>query len=282
MDSNDLLSQAFWIELRDDILYVLDKPNDEPSMDSKWNRFLKRMNFEARLEQRELQMKQIIGERKSLKYFVAQGLVRGSSIEDIAKLILSFTINSRFRESLLLAVGWISWKWPFDKYDTFCKLLFTRTENQSIPFGILLFFDAMSDIHRLPSNSAIFIALNNLLNHSSNEIRGTYLISNLSKLPENITIEWMKLYLKDDQCLSKFCQSFPTNCEKLYESEKDDRQPISSIIYQQLWSFHNRSSSIEFLIDQIFRKTLMSVEIPDQIFNKDLAFALSTQHHLIP
>ncbi|CAF1366235.1 unnamed protein product, partial [Rotaria sordida] len=67
MDSNDLLSQAFWIELRDDILYVLDKPNDEPSMDSKWNRFLKRMNFEARLEQRELQMKQIIGERKSLK-----------------------------------------------------------------------------------------------------------------------------------------------------------------------------------------------------------------------
>jgi hypothetical protein len=204
------------------------------------------------------------------EYFVAQSFVKVSSVEDTAQCILSFTNNPRLREPLLLAVGWISWKWSFDKYDQFCNLLFTRTENDTIPFGILLFFDAIHDIHRLPSKSSIFIALNNLLNHSSNEIRGTYLIPNLSELPENIVTEWMKSYLKDDDLLRKFCQSFPTNSEKLYESTKDDRKPISPFIYQQLWSFHNRNLSIEFLIDKTFRKALMSVEVPDQIFNKDL------------
>ena len=204
------------------------------------------------------------------EYFVAQSFVRGSSIEDIAKSILPFTIDPRLHESLILAVGWISWKWPVEKYDTFCNLLFTGTENQSIPSGILLFFDAISDIHRLPSKSIIFIALNNLLNHSSSEIIGTYLIPNLSKLPENIIIEWMESSLKEDKLLIKFCQSFPTDCEKLYESTKDDRKPISPVIYQQLWSFHSRSSSIEFLIDKTFRETLNSVLVPDQIFNKDL------------
>lgn len=205
------------------------------------------------------------------EYFVAQSFVRGSSIEDIAKSILSLTIYPRLRESLLLAVGWISWKWPVDKYDKFCNLLFTPPENQSIPFGILLFFDAINDIHRLPSKSIIFIALNNLLNHPHNEIIETYLIPNLSKLPEDIIIDWMESSLKEERFLLKFCQSFPTDSEKLYESTKNDRNPISSIIYQQLWSFHKRSSSIEFLIDQTLRTTLMSVVIPDQIFNKDFA-----------
>ncbi|UJR19488.1 hypothetical protein I4U23_022617 [Adineta vaga] len=203
------------------------------------------------------------------EYFVAQGLVRGSSINEVAKRILSFTINSRFRESLLLAFSWISWKWPFDKYNRFCNLLFTPTENHSIPFGILLFFDAINDIHRLPAKSVIFIALNNLLNHPSNEMRETYLISNLSKLPEDIIIEWMHLHLKDEKCLLKFCQSFPLQLERSYDKNKTVRKPIPTIIYRQLWSSHHMSSSTELLIDQILRNLLISDDVSNQIFDND-------------
>ena len=206
------------------------------------------------------------------EYFVAQSLVRGSDIEKVAKRILSFTVNSRFRESLLLAVGWISWKYPFDQYDKFCSFLFTPTENQSIPFGILLFFDAINDMYKLPSNAVIFTALNNLLNHPSNEIRNAYLILNLSKLPENITIEWMQLHLQDEKYLRKFCQSFPIEEKRSFDRTGDIRKLVPSVVYQQLWSFHHRNSSAEFIVDQTLRRTLISDDdIPDQIFNKDFS-----------
>ena len=74
------------------------------------------------------------------EYFVAQAFLKGSSIEEIAKRILTFTINSRFRESLRLALGWISWKWSFNDYNHFCNLLVTPTKDFAIPLGSLLFF----------------------------------------------------------------------------------------------------------------------------------------------
>ena len=205
------------------------------------------------------------------EYFVAQGLVKGSSVEDIAASIRSFTINPRFHESLCLAIGWISWKWSLDKYDKFCSLLFTLTDNQLIPFGILLFFDTISDLYRLPSNAIIFLALNNLLNHRFNGIRKTYLISNLSKLPDDIIIEWMQLYLKDEKCLVEFCQIFLAEHKKHDEIIGNVEKPISPVIYQQLWLFHHRSSTVEFVIDQILQRKMISVDLPDQIFNKDLS-----------
>ena len=91
------------------------------------------------------------------EYFVAQSFVRGSSIEEVAKRILTFTINPRFRESLLFALGWISWKWSFDDYDKFCNLLVTPTKDYTIPFGTLLFFDAFNDMQRLPSNQSFLL-----------------------------------------------------------------------------------------------------------------------------
>ncbi|CAF4654688.1 unnamed protein product, partial [Rotaria sp. Silwood2] len=67
-------------------------------------------------------------------YFVARSLVKASP-DDVAKRILTITIHPRFHESLLIAIGWISWKWSFDDYDI------------------------------LPSNSVIFITLSNILDH---------------------------------------------------------------------------------------------------------------------
>jgi hypothetical protein len=205
------------------------------------------------------------------EYFVALSLVSGSSIEEIVKRILSFTINPRFRESLLLAIGWISLKKPFDKYDKFCNLLVTTTNNYSIPFGTLLFFDAINDLQRLPSNKVIFIALNNLLDHSSNLIRTAYLISNLSKLPQDIIKEWMNLRLKDEKCLFKFSQCFPMHRNEYPNIPQYTRESISPVVYQQLWLLHGRSLSAEFVIDQTLRRTMTSNDLSDQIFNKDLS-----------
>ena len=198
------------------------------------------------------------------EYFVAQALVRGSDIEIIAKRILSFTINPRFRESLLLSFAWISWKRSSDEYDKFCYFVVNEVENRYIPFGTLLFFDAIGDIHRLPSNSIVFIALNNLLNHPSFQMKKTYVLSSLFKLPENIIIEWMWLHLKDDKCLLKFCQLLPIDAIQ---------KSVPSAIYQQLWSFQNRSLSTKFIVDQALRKT-MSVDVSEQIFNKDFSVYL--------
>jgi hypothetical protein len=125
--------------------------------------------------------------------------------------MISFTIHSRFRESFLLAMGLISWKWTYDEYDQFCYLLFTTTMSYSIPFGILLFFDAIDDLYRLSSKEVIFIALNNLFHHPSNVLRKLYFISSLFKLPEDILEEWMNLHFKDEKSLS-------------------------TIVYQRLWS----------------------------------------------
>jgi predicted NACHT family NTPase len=142
------------------------------------------------------------------EYFVAQSLIRGSSIENITDHILSFTINPRFRESLRLAIGWISWKWSFDDYENFCNLLINSTKISKIPFGTLLFFDAYNDLQRLPSNTIIFTALNNLLDHPSNIITKRYLILNLSELSEHIIGEWMQLRLKDEKYLFQILSIF--------------------------------------------------------------------------
>ncbi|CAF5053110.1 unnamed protein product, partial [Rotaria sp. Silwood1] len=102
------------------------------------------------------------------EYFVAQRFVRGSSVDVIVQRILRFTIDVRFREPLLLALGWISWKWSSNEYNEFCTRLATSTKDYAIPFGTLLYFDAFNDLHRLPSNLAILTALNSLLDHPSN------------------------------------------------------------------------------------------------------------------
>jgi predicted NACHT family NTPase len=53
------------------------------------------------------------------EYFVARYFVREDSVDKVVKRILTFIIDVRFRESLLLALGWISWKWSSNDYDHF-------------------------------------------------------------------------------------------------------------------------------------------------------------------
>ena len=212
------------------------------------------------------------------EYFVARALVRDSSIENVAKRIVSFTINPRFRESLLFALEWISWKWSFADYEKFCILLVTPTKDYVIPVGALLFFEALNNLQRLPSNSVIHIALNSLLNHTSNVITRAYLPSNLLKLHKNIPciMEWIQLYLKDEKRLFKFCQCTLRKLNILYNQDKINSIRILRLICQHIKLFFVINDSTEFIIDQIMRRLVTLDNSLDDIYNNEFSLFFSS------
>ncbi|CAF3123922.1 unnamed protein product, partial [Rotaria sp. Silwood2] len=204
------------------------------------------------------------------EYFVAQSLVKCDfsdqkitkyyEIEKTANRILSFTINPCFREPLLMALGWISCKWPFDYFDRFCTVLIRSNENYSIPLGALLLFDALNDMQSLPSESVIFTALSCLLDHPSNMIAERYLIPSLFKLSEDIIRKWMSSQFKDDKSLSKFCQCLLMQYDYRFKSRLPGgkyRTSKFSVISKQLDSFYNEGTSAKFVADQTLRTIMM-------------------------
>ncbi|CAF4251433.1 unnamed protein product [Rotaria sp. Silwood2] len=214
------------------------------------------------------------------EYFVAQHILRGDSLDEIAERILSCIVQPRFRQSIILALSWLSWKWSFDKYDRFCHILLTPTTNDSIPFGALIFFHAINDIRRLPSNSTIFTGLNTLLDHPSNILTRQYLLPNLSKLSEDIATEWMQSYLTDTGRLSKFCKSF-LQAKTTIDDEFGlfDPKLISPVICRQLQCFYNINQSNGFFIDQILRRRLIFEDgESDDIFKEEFCSHLLKQN----
>jgi hypothetical protein len=66
MNYNQSFPDDFWIQLRFNILYILQESNGEENVDNKWDHFSKRMKLELQVEQRELQFQQRFQERKKL------------------------------------------------------------------------------------------------------------------------------------------------------------------------------------------------------------------------
>jgi hypothetical protein len=188
------------------------------------------------------------------EYFVAQSFLRGSSIEDITHRILSFIINSRFRESLLLTIGWISWKWSLNDINQFFQIFFTPTKDYVFPFGTILFFDAFDDLYRLPSNSIIFIALNSLLDHPSNTMTPTYLILNLSKLDPNIVLEWTQVHLINNiKRLLKFCRCLPINFNGQHREIYPYEKLVIPLIFRNLQMLYYTDTTNEIIINQFLQ-----------------------------
>jgi len=207
------------------------------------------------------------------EYFVTRSLVNFSSIDEIAQRILAFTINSRCREPLLLALGWISWKYSFDEYEKFCEIVVTRNENFVFPFGALLLFDAFEDVQSLPSNRILFAALNSLLDHPLKRISIGYFSRNFAKLDENTQIQWIQLHLINEQSIIDFCYCL------LYEVEKNrknirsmDSKLISPAIIRQLWTFRNRNTSIQYIIDHTLQNIMQSNISSDSIFEDNFTW----------
>lgn len=249
------------------------------------------------------------------EYFVAQSLVKRHSIdrttrseyriEEIANRILLNAINPRFREPILLALGWISWQWSIDEFDQFCTEFIKSNKNYSIPLAAILLFDAFKDMPRSPSESIIFTALDNLLDHPSNMIVKTYFIPNLFKLSADMIEKWVSRPF-NDKSLSKFCQCLLRVFEPKFkdrslsnlsvDSESSDEEYSDeeyseakfSVISKQLYSVYNEGTSAKFIVDQTLRRIMMLEGVPDRtlpihrISNlNDLEINVSTIHPLI-
>ncbi|CAF4130949.1 unnamed protein product [Rotaria sordida] len=216
------------------------------------------------------------------EYFVAQSLVRdNSSIENVMNRILAYTIHSNFREPLLFALSWISWKWKNDDYDKFCNLLVSPSQYYAIPFGTLLFFDAFDDLLRLPSNTTIFKALNSILDHPSDALITTYFIPNLFKLHKDILKEWMQVDLRDEQRLLKFCYCLHTATIDVHDKSLDLKS-ILPVIYEQLWSLYNAKASLTYTIDQTLRRIVSLLKnFSDDVLHNRLSSSVLPQEFSI-
>ncbi len=198
--------------------------------------------------------------------------MRCSSTDEIAPKILAFTINPRFREPLLLALGWISWKYSSDDYKKFCDILVTQTGKFVFPLGALLLFDAFEDIQTLPSNSILFTALNSLLDHPFNSISIGYFGKHLSKLNRDTRLQWIQFHLMDEKRLLRFCQCLLYELERHRKSiELTVPKLISPAIIHHLWTFRNKSTSAEHIIDQTLQKVMQSNISLDHIFENELS-----------
>ena len=147
-------------------------------------------------------------------------------------------------------MGLISSKLSQENYDQFCKSLFTTTMNgYSIPFGILLFFDSISDLHKRPSEKVLFQALNELFHHSCYSFSKKYFMSSLSKLYRIPIENWIHFCITDEKSLEKFLKLFLIECDTCSNKYR------LKVIYEKLRSFYDPNASKEFVIDQILRRT---------------------------
>ena len=206
------------------------------------------------------------------EYFVARSLVRCPSIDEMAQRILAFTINPRFREPLLLALGWISWKHSSDDHEEFCHILVTQTGNFVYPLGALLLFDAFEDIQTLPSNSILFAALNSLLDHTFSPISIGYFGKNLSKLCQDAQMDWLQTHLTNEKRLLRFCQCILHELDRFHRNAQSAvPKLITPAIIHQLWTFRNKSASAEYIIDETLQKVMQSNISLDHIYDDKLS-----------
>ena len=205
------------------------------------------------------------------EYFVARSLVKISSIDKIAENCLSFTINLRFREPLLLALGWVSWKYSLNDYEKFCDILVNRNGNFVYPFGPLLLFDAFEDIQILPSNRILFTALNSLLDHPSKSVSIGYFIKNFSKLDVNDQIQWMQFHLINEKRIVHFCHCILCEIERKRTSTASIvSKLISPTITHHLWTLRHISNLTQHNIDFTLQRIMQFNISIDSIFANEL------------
>ncbi|CAF1025354.1 unnamed protein product [Adineta ricciae] len=213
------------------------------------------------------------------EYFFARSLINQNKttynfINNIGHRLILHSTNFRFYESIHLALGWISWKWALDDYEKLCQYLVTSNENYTIPLGTLLLFDVYNDLVKLPSESILFTALDNILFHPIDTVVQQCLILNLFKLPDEIIKTWMSTsHFKDEKSLFRFCQCFLIQCKTSRDKHSlDFVEEKISVICQQLFTIRNENASIESIIDQTIRRIMSTSFASHAIINRNLRF----------
>ncbi|UJR34507.1 hypothetical protein I4U23_021915 [Adineta vaga] len=143
------------------------------------------------------------------EYFVALEMldvdmnVSVEKAESVVSRFFEHMNDPRYREPLLLAMELISWKCSPGEYDSICCELLSKRTFQSeiftslIPLGAMLFVSSVGDLVKLPSNTLIFDAFDQILFAATEHQWHSFfpdleaLIANgLSKLPLNISQQW--------------------------------------------------------------------------------------------
>ncbi|CAF0902133.1 unnamed protein product, partial [Didymodactylos carnosus] len=132
------------------------------------------------------------------EYFTCMNIVKTSlksiestpAIDAVINRFLYYIADVRYREPLILALGWISWLWSNDEYNLFClKLLDPIQEpvlNQLVPRGALLLLASVDNLVHNPSETVVYRLFDCLLKASCiNNWTFTYPYYNL-QLKQNI------------------------------------------------------------------------------------------------
>jgi hypothetical protein len=79
--------------------------------------------------------------------------------------------GSRFREPLILALSYISWKWSETDYNSFCNSLLNDTNTSRfsdlVPLGAICLLSSISELVRLPSTEILCTMLNQCIGAST-------------------------------------------------------------------------------------------------------------------
>ena len=200
-------------------------------------------------------------------YFVALSVIQHSTIEQIVKHILSIIDKPCFRQTFSLINDWIQLNRSSDDYREYILLLIKSTNNKSMPFGILYLFENYISWQNPSLKSFVFLILDNLFEHQCSIVCFTFLSKMFSKLSDEIIMEWIELRLIDEKSVQHFCQCFPTLKRR------------SSFQYQlMLLNKTMKNVFVEFSIAQVLRKSILILNDPFQIVNKDLSLYLQADN----
>ena len=128
--------------------------------------------------------------------------------ENIASQFFKHMSDPRYREPLLLSLGLISWKYSAGEYDSFCCELLSKRSHQNrifsslMPLGAMLFVTSIGDLVKLPSDTLVFDAFDQIVNASAEHQWHQFfpdleimISTGLSKLPPTITKKWVMRFL---------------------------------------------------------------------------------------
>jgi hypothetical protein len=152
------------------------------------------------------------------EYFASLHLIQSNGNEDcietISKRFLHYITDFRFREPLLLGLGWLSWHWSTEQLDCFCACLLADDENilnSRFPLGAMLLISALPDLVRLPKKDLIFDAFDRFMKVSVTfrwlvyfPVFIEHFLGGLANLPPILAAEWLSGYLLTAPIVSVF------------------------------------------------------------------------------
>lgn len=191
------------------------------------------------------------------EYFCATTLVRMASTnmtllcaKTIANRLMRYGMQSHHRQSIFLALSWLSLNLNKHKFDLFCSELASRNFG-GMPIGALLLMETITDMYSLPSNEILFSVLDILFAVEHETHFDGYVVRAFNHMEERVVIELITEYVKVESRIDRFCL-FLHKVFKIYaDSLLSDNEFlwISSSICHSLWASQNNFAKHQINFD---------------------------------